>query len=81
MFAASGIVLSAVYMLYLYKRIIFGTIVNPKLEKILDLSIREISILLPMAIIVIWIGIFPNSFLEHFQQGEISCLSKVQMNH
>ena len=51
-------------MLYLYKRIIFGTIVNPKLEKILDFSIREISILLPMAIIVIWIGIFPNSFLE-----------------
>tara|TARA_B100000686_G_scaffold347411_1_gene436058 strand:+ start:2190 stop:3674 length:1485 start_codon:yes stop_codon:yes gene_type:complete len=63
-FSATGIVLGAVYMLYLYKRIIFGTIVNPKLEKILDLSIREISILLPMAIIVIWIGIFPNSFLE-----------------
>ena len=62
--AASGIVLSAVYMLYLYKRIIFGLIENEKLTEILDLNLREKIILIPLALVVIIIGIFPNIFIE-----------------
>ncbi len=62
--AASGIVLSAVYMLYLYKRIIFGVIQNDKLSDILDLNLREKTILIPLAIAVILIGILPNIFIE-----------------
>jgi len=62
--AASGIVLSAVYMLYLYKRIIFGVIKNEKLSDILDLNLREKTILIPLAIAVILIGILPNIFIE-----------------
>ncbi len=62
--AASGIILSAVYMLYLYKRIIFGVINNEKLKDILDLNRREKIILIPLAIAVLLIGIFPNIFIE-----------------
>ena len=62
--AATGIVLSAVYMLYLYKRIIFGVMTNEKLTEILDLDNREKIILIPLAIAVIFIGIFPNIFIE-----------------
>jgi len=62
--AASGIVLSAVYMLYLYKRIIFGVIQNEKLKEISDLNLREKSILIPLAIAVIVIGIVPNIFID-----------------
>jgi len=62
--AASGVVLSAVYMLYLYKRIIFGVIENEKLNEILDLNLREKTILIPLAIAVIIIGILPNIFIE-----------------
>jgi len=62
--AATGIVLSAVYMLYLYKRIIFGEMSNDKLIEILDLNNREKIILIPLAIAVIFIGIFPNVFIE-----------------
>ena len=62
--AASGVVLSAVYMLYLYKRIIFGVIKNEKLSEILDLNLREKTILIPLAIVVIIIGILPNIFIE-----------------
>ena len=61
---ASGIILSAVYMLYLYKRIIFGVINNEKLKDILDLNQREKIILIPLAIAVLLIGIFPNIFIE-----------------
>ena len=62
--AASGIVLSAVYMLYLYKRVIFGVIENEKLSEILDLNLREKTILIPLAIAVVIIGILPNIFIE-----------------
>ena len=63
-FAATGIILSAVYMLYLYKRLIFGIITNEKLRNILDLNWREKAIMIPLIIVVILIGIFPNIFLE-----------------
>ena len=62
--SATGIVLSAVYMLYLYKRIIFGEMINEKLSEILDLNNREKIILIPLAIAVIFIGISPNIFIE-----------------
>ena len=62
--SATGIVLSAVYMLYLYKRIIFGEMSNEKLIEILDLNNREKIILIPLAIAVIFIGISPNIFIE-----------------
>ena len=62
--AAFGIILSAVYMLYLYKRIIFGEITNVKLSEIIDINIREKLILIPLAISVIIMGVFPNIFLD-----------------
>ena len=63
-FATTGIILSAVYMLYLYKRIIFGLQGNEKLKEILDLDLREMMIMIPLIIVIIVIGIFPNIFLE-----------------
>ena len=63
-FASTGVILSAVYMLYLYKRIIFGTIQNEKLKEILDLDLREKLIMIPLIILIIIIGIFPNLFLD-----------------
>jgi len=63
-FATTGIILSAAYMLYLYKRIIFGLQTNEKLKEILDLDLREMIIMIPLIIVVIIIGIFPNIFLE-----------------
>ena len=63
-FTTTGIILSAVYMLYLYKRIIFGIVTNEKLREILDLNLRELTIMIPLVILVIIIGIFPNIFLD-----------------
>ena len=63
-FTATGIILSAIYMLFLYKRIVFGIIENEKLKKILDLKPREIIIMVPLLIVVFIMGIFPNLFLD-----------------
>ena len=64
LFAALGIILGAIYMLYLYKKIIFGTLENEKLKEILDLNLREKLILYPLVLVVILIGIFPNIFID-----------------
>jgi NADH-quinone oxidoreductase subunit M len=59
-FAASGAILSAAYMLYLYWRVIFGKLVKPALQTIQDLSLREFAILSPLVIITIIMGVYPN---------------------
>ena len=61
---ATGVVLGAVYMLYLYRRVIFGKLTKENLIKILDLSPREIAIFAPLVLAVFWMGIYPAPFLD-----------------
>jgi NADH-quinone oxidoreductase subunit M len=61
---AIGMVLGAAYMLYLYRRVIFGELTKEHLMKILDLDRREIIIFAPLIILVLWMGIYPASFLD-----------------
>jgi NADH-quinone oxidoreductase subunit M len=61
-----GMVLGAAYMLYLYRRIIFGSITRDDLKSILDLSPREIGIFAPLVVLTLWMGIYPSSFLSFF---------------
>ena len=63
-FAATGVVLGAAYMLYLYRRIIFGVLEKENLKTILDLSPREVAVFAPLVIMVFWMGIYPASFLD-----------------
>ena len=62
--AATGMVLGAAYMLYLYRRVIFGKLTKEDLMKILDLNWREKAVFAPLVVIVIWMGIYPVSFLD-----------------
>ena len=57
-FAASGVVLGAAYMLYLYQRTMFGKIENPKNETLLDLSHREFATFAPLLILAVWMGLY-----------------------
>ena len=63
-FAATGVILSAAYMLYLYRRIIFGALVKPALKTIQDLSLREIATLVPLVAITIAIGVYPKPIFD-----------------
>ncbi|HEY4125499.1 MAG TPA: NADH-quinone oxidoreductase subunit M [Rhizomicrobium sp.] len=63
-FAATGVILSAAYALYLYRRIIFGALVKPALMTIADLTPREIVILVPLVIITILMGIYPKPIFD-----------------
>ena len=61
---ATGIILGAAYMLYLYRRIIFGKLTKESLQKIFDLSGREIAVFAPLVVVVIWMGVYPLPFLD-----------------
>ena len=62
--ATTGIILGAAYMLYLYRRVIFGKLEKEDLKSILDLKPREIAIFVPLIIVTLWMGIWPSPFLE-----------------
>jgi NADH-quinone oxidoreductase subunit M len=60
-FAASGVILSAVYALTLYRRVMFGEITNPKLMTITDLNWREVAIFAPLIFGTLWLGLQPGA--------------------
>jgi NADH-quinone oxidoreductase subunit M len=57
-----GMILGAAYMLYLYRRIIFGRITHADLRAILDMSPREMAVFAPLVVLTLWMGIYPSSF-------------------
>ncbi|HXC27962.1 MAG TPA: NADH-quinone oxidoreductase subunit M [Stellaceae bacterium] len=61
--AATALFLGAAYTLYLYRRVIFGTITRDDLRNILDLSPPEKALFVPLLLIVLWMGVYPSSFL------------------
>jgi NADH-quinone oxidoreductase subunit M len=60
----TGIILGPAYMLWLYRRVIFGKLEREDLKKMMDLSGRESLVFLPLIIVVLWMGIYPQSFLD-----------------
>ncbi len=68
-FAASGVVLGAAYMLYLYQRTMFGKIENPKNEHLLDLNHREFATFAPLLILAVWMGLYPTPFLRRLESS------------
>ena len=63
-FATTGVILGAAYMLYVYRRIIFGKLEKENLMSISDLSYREIIIFVPLVLLVFWMGVYPAPFLD-----------------
>ncbi|WP_149537362.1 NADH-quinone oxidoreductase subunit M [Siccirubricoccus phaeus] len=64
---ALGMVLGAAYMLYLYRRVIFGKLTKPDLRALLDLSPREYAVFAPLILLALWMGVYPQPFLDFFE--------------
>ncbi len=63
---STGMILGAAYALWLYRRIVFGSITRDDLRSILDVSPREIAIFTPLIFLTFWMGIYPSSFTQFF---------------
>ena len=61
-----GMILGAAYMLYLYRRVVFGRLTKPELRGILDLSPREMAVFAPLIVLALWMGIYPSSFTRYY---------------
>jgi NADH-quinone oxidoreductase subunit M len=76
-FAASGVVLGAAYMLYLYQRTMFGKVENPKNETLTDLSGRELATFVPLIILAVWMGLYPKPFLDRLDTSVARVITRV----
>jgi NADH-quinone oxidoreductase subunit M len=66
--AALGIILNAGYMLWLYQRMFFGQIDNPRNENLPDMNAREWAYMLPLVVLSLWIGVYPKPYLDYIQR-------------
>lgn len=63
-FASLGVILAAVYMLWMFQKMFLGKAENPKNEGLPDLNWREIAVIVPLLILIFWIGLYPTPFLN-----------------
>jgi NADH-quinone oxidoreductase subunit M len=74
--AASGVIFAAVYMLWMYQRVIYQSL-NNRWENLKDLNIREIIYLMPLLIIVFWVGLYPESFTSYMHESVKNLVDQV----
>ncbi len=77
-FAATGVILAACYMLWMYQRVIFGKVTKPENEKLIDLTIREKVVLIPLIILIFWIGMYPTPFLNRIAPAVTTVLERIE---
>jgi NADH-quinone oxidoreductase subunit M len=88
--AATGVIFAAAYMLWMFQRVMFGKVENEKNKDLEDLSWREIAIFAPLILFIVWIGVYPSTFLdktkastENFlammEKGKSTQVSKLQL--
>ena len=61
---ATGVIFAACYMLWMFQRVMFGEVTNDKNRDLKDLSWREIAIFAPLILFIVWIGVYPSTFLD-----------------
>jgi NADH-quinone oxidoreductase subunit M len=79
--AASGIVLGAAYMLWLYQRTMFGKVENPKNEGLKDLNLREFATFAPLIVLALWIGLYPAPFLDRLTTSVDRVVARVNTTY
>jgi NADH-quinone oxidoreductase subunit M len=79
--AAPGVILAAAYLLWLYQRVFFGTVTNPKNSKLHDLTPREILTFVPLIICAFWIGLYPKPFFQILESPVNQIVQTIQANN
>ena len=77
-FAAIGIILGAVYMLWMYQRVMYGEITNDANRHLKDMNGREIALMIPIVVLMFWIGIYPNTFLRKMDQSSAHLIEQMR---
>lgn len=78
--ATSGVILSAVYMLWVFQRVMFGELDNPKNQKLLDLNVREIVIMVPLLVMIFFMGLYPKPFIDKMDPAIKKLVAQVRVS-
>lgn len=76
--ATTGIIFGAGYMLYLYRRIAFGPQVNADAAAMSDVNNREMWLLAPIAVVVLWMGVYPETFLAPIRRDVATIVARIE---
>jgi NADH-quinone oxidoreductase subunit M len=76
--AASGIVLGAVYMLWMCQRVMFGPLANPENQNLRDLSMREIAVFAPLVVLILVMGVYPEPFHRRMEPAVTRALAHLE---
>jgi NADH-quinone oxidoreductase subunit M len=76
--ATSGVVLAAAYMLWMYRRVMFGPIEKDENRGLIDLGRREKVVMIAMVIPIIWIGVYPETFLRRIEPSVLELLNTIE---
>lgn len=78
-FAATGVIFAAVYLLWMFQRVMFGSNDNPKNHGLKDLEKREWFALVPMVVFIVWIGVYPMTFLKVSENSTRKLVNKLEL--
>ena len=79
-FAALGVILAAVYLLWMYQRVMFGKVTEEKNSVLSDLSLREKWVIVPFIVLIIFIGVYPKPILERVEPSVTHLLNRINSN-
>lgn len=77
MFAGTGVIFAAVYLLWMVQRVFFGKVTNPKNKKLKDLSWREIGLIAPLVFLMVYMGVYPRPFLDASKPSVVAIQERV----
>jgi NADH-quinone oxidoreductase subunit M len=76
--AASGVVLGAIYMLWMFRRVFFGPLDRPENQRLEDLNLREICLLAPIVVLIFFMGVYPQPFLSRMKSSARLVIERVE---
>jgi len=77
--AGTGVILAACYLLWMYQRVIFGKITHEENKTLPDMNKREIAYMLPILVMIFWLGVYPKPFLDRTEPAVKHLLENVSM--
>ena len=76
--SASAVILAAIYLLWLFQRVFFGEVTNKKNLTLTDLVPREVALLMPLIVLIVWVGVYPKPFLDRIAPASQKVIQMAQ---
>jgi NADH-quinone oxidoreductase subunit M len=76
--ATTGVIVAAMYLLTALQRVIYNPLTDPANEKLTDLSLRELAVLIPLLVCILWVGIYPRPFLRRMEPSARQLIEQVR---